>query len=231
MTTDAPSFALRIHRIHLSNSPPVFKHGFAISPRLSREFCFEFLPLRDQRRREYRAPKHPQPRVQHKKAHELVTTVTPGSPGIPRAMVLTPITRSPRCPGLLATVACASYRRLDPSVARSGPHALAVRGIAPSSLAPPASTASRPAFRDDREPPLCVGRDQIAIALIWPRRQAKFRNSENGTGAFVWDCGGPLRLKLRALSSAQARFAVRSRFLIRFYRRGYWPVSDASGLV
>ena len=200
MTTDAPSFALRIHRIHLSNSPPVFKHGFAISPRLSREFCFEFLPLRDQRAQGIPGAEAPAAsRASSKKAHELVTTVTPGSPGIPRAMVLTPITRSPRCPGLLATVACASDRKLDPSVARSRPHALAVRGIAPSSLAPPASTASRPAFRDDREPPLCVGRDQIAIALIWPRRQAKFRNSENGTGAFVWDCGGPLRLKLRAL--------------------------------
>jgi hypothetical protein len=34
-------------------------------------------------------PKHPQPRVRNKKAHELVTTVTPESPGIPRAMVLT----------------------------------------------------------------------------------------------------------------------------------------------
>jgi hypothetical protein len=31
----------------------------------------------------------PQPRVQMKKAHEQVTTVTPDSPGIPRAMVLT----------------------------------------------------------------------------------------------------------------------------------------------
>jgi hypothetical protein len=69
------------------------------------------------------------------------------------------IARSPRRPGFLATVACASYRRLDPSVAGSGPHAFAVRKIALSSLAPPASTASRPAFRDDREPPLCVGRD------------------------------------------------------------------------
>jgi len=31
----------------------------------------------------------PRPRVQNKKAHEPVTTVTPGSPGIPRAVVLT----------------------------------------------------------------------------------------------------------------------------------------------
>ena len=30
-------------------------------------------------------------------------------------------------PGLLATVACASYRRLDSSVGKSGPHAFAVR--------------------------------------------------------------------------------------------------------
>ena len=34
-------------------------------------------------------PMHPQPRVRVKKARELVTTVTPESPGIPRAMVLT----------------------------------------------------------------------------------------------------------------------------------------------
>ena len=69
------------------------------------------------------------------------------------------IARSPRRPGFLTAVARASYRRLDPSVAGSGPHAFAVRRIALSSLAPPASTASRPAFCDDREPPLCVGRD------------------------------------------------------------------------
>jgi hypothetical protein len=31
----------------------------------------------------------PQPRMQNKKAYELVTTVTPESPDIPRAMVLT----------------------------------------------------------------------------------------------------------------------------------------------
>ena len=32
---------------------------------------------------------HPQPRMQNKKAYELVTTVTPDTPGIPYAMVLT----------------------------------------------------------------------------------------------------------------------------------------------
>jgi hypothetical protein len=38
-------------------------------------------------------------------------------------------------------------------------HTTSPSATAPSSLAPPASTASRPAFRDDREPPLCLGRD------------------------------------------------------------------------
>jgi hypothetical protein len=45
----------------------------------------------------------PQPRVQMKKAHEQVTTVTPVSPGIPRAMVLT-VSFVLLCPGLFATV-------------------------------------------------------------------------------------------------------------------------------
>jgi len=39
-----------------------------------------------------------------------------------------------------------AFRKLDTSVGVSGPHAFAVRKSAPSSEAPPASTASRPAF-------------------------------------------------------------------------------------
>ena len=86
-----------------------------------------------------------------------------------------------RCPGLLATVACASYRRLDASVGASGPHDFAVR--APpfekatrqtwyrsaealakadqrrSSCAAAASTASRPNVRDDGQRPSGWGRD------------------------------------------------------------------------
>jgi hypothetical protein len=48
---------------------------------------------------------------------------------------------------------------LDASVGASGPHDFAVRKLAPSSLALPASIASQPYVRDDRETPLCVGRD------------------------------------------------------------------------
>src|ERR1700677_2474100 len=51
------------------------------------------------------------------------------------------------------------HRQLDASVGASGPHDFAVRKIALSSVAPPASIASRPYVRDDRETPLCVGRD------------------------------------------------------------------------
>jgi hypothetical protein len=48
---------------------------------------------------------------------------------------------------------------LTPTIEASGPHDFAVRKLARSSVAPPASIASRPYVRDDRETPLCVGRD------------------------------------------------------------------------
>ena len=64
------------------------RHDFAISPRLSREFCFEFLPLKIRGRREAGCPMHPQPRVQNKVKH---TSKSPQvhrkHPGLPCAMV------------------------------------------------------------------------------------------------------------------------------------------------
>src|SRR5258708_21421267 len=71
------------------------------------------------------------------KAHE-VTTVTPESPGIPRAMALRLISCPPRRSGFLATVASGlkahrarlgrlCLRRLDASVEASGQHDFAVR--------------------------------------------------------------------------------------------------------
>jgi hypothetical protein len=77
-------------RIQFSNSGVVRRHKFAISPRLAREFCFDVLPFRrSEGAGNAGRPLRPQPRVQCKKAHELVTTVTPEKPGIPYAMVLT----------------------------------------------------------------------------------------------------------------------------------------------
>jgi len=69
-------------------------------------------------------------RAKIKKQHELVTTVTPETPGIPHAMVLTLISRSiPPVTGLV----CHRRRRilppnLMPGVGASGPHDFAVRG-------------------------------------------------------------------------------------------------------
>jgi hypothetical protein len=68
-------------------------------------------------------------------------------------------------------------RQLDASVGASGPHDFAVRKHAPSSEAPPASTASRPASVTIASRP-SVGRDRIEIFLFLPGRQAKFGNSE-----------------------------------------------------
>jgi hypothetical protein len=94
-----------------------------------------------------------------KKHTSVVTTVTPESPGIPRAMVLTVsfvLLGDRAC--LPPSSAKVAFRHLDASVGASGPHDFAVRGQAPSSLAPPASTASRPAFVTIASRP-SVGRD------------------------------------------------------------------------
>src|ERR1700736_1401288 len=110
-----------------------------------------------------------------KKHTSIVTTVTPETPGIPRAMVLTvSFVISP-----VIGLSChrrqrSCLRQLDASVEASGPHDFAVRRHAPSSEAPPASTASRPAFVTIASRP-SVGRDQIGIILFLPWRQEKFR--------------------------------------------------------
>src|SRR5712664_3517601 len=61
------------------------------------------------------------------KSVHVATTVTPESPGIPRAMVLRFPSCSPRRSGSFATVTCGTYRKLDTSVEMSGPHDFTVR--------------------------------------------------------------------------------------------------------
>jgi hypothetical protein len=58
------------------------------------------------------------------------------------------------------------HRQLDVSVETSEPHDFAVRKVTLSSLAPLASIASQPYVRDDRETPLCVGRDASDVEVI-----------------------------------------------------------------
>jgi hypothetical protein len=64
-------------------------------------------------------------------------------------------------------------RQLDASVGASGPHDFAVRGISAFVRAPPASTVSRPTFRDDRERP-SLGRDRDSIKVILADAEAEY---------------------------------------------------------
>ena len=109
-----------------------------------------------------------------KKHTSIVTTVTPGSPGIPRAMVLTvsfvlfPVT------GLVCHRRLAFTAKLDASVGASEPHDFAVRISTvrqPCYQRPPHPV---PNVRDDRETPLCVGRDGGDIELIWVVGEAEY---------------------------------------------------------
>ena len=88
---------------------------------------------------------HPQPRVQSDRKHtSVVTTVTPETPGIPRAMVLTAYTALSPVTGLFC------HRRLRIASADLTPasgcqdHTTSPSASALSSAAPSASTASRP---------------------------------------------------------------------------------------
>src|SRR5438874_11543935 len=91
-----------------------------------------------------------------KKHTSIVTTVTPGSPGIPRAMVLTVSFALSPVTGLSCHCRQQKYfRQLDASVGASGPHDFAVREarafVFRATSRPPHPA---PNVRDDRETPL-----------------------------------------------------------------------------
>src|ERR1700686_2652377 len=96
-----------------------------------------------------------------------VSQVTPETPSIPRAMVLTVSCALSRRPGFLATVAPEKLasQELDASVGASGPHAFSVRL---SAVRYRRIRVHRipPRVRDDREPPLC-GTGRRGYRLIW----------------------------------------------------------------
>jgi hypothetical protein len=78
--------------------------------------------------------------------------------GIPCAMVFPAYTRSPRCPGLIATVASRSSRG---SIPASGDrdHTISPAARCRSSAAPQRPSHPAPNVRDDREAPLLRARD------------------------------------------------------------------------
>ena len=101
---------------------------------------------------------HPQPRVQSRKAHELVTTGPPKHSGFSCANGFNGFLRALSGDRLFLSpspVRCASIvTRLNASVEASKPHDFAVRSLAHSSRAPTTSTGSRIHVRDDRDTPL-----------------------------------------------------------------------------
>ena len=101
---------------------PLSKHSFAISRRASSEVLLLFpQTLQSEGAGNGRAP------MRRGKNARVVAVVTPETPGIPRAMVYTAASCSPRRSGSFATVTCGTYRKLDTSVEMSGRHDLAVR--------------------------------------------------------------------------------------------------------
>jgi hypothetical protein len=77
------------------------------------------------------------------------------------------------------------HRQLDASVGASGPHDFAVRKNALSSAAQLASIASQPYVRDDRETPLCVGRDGKRYEVIWVRWEVEISDFPKKIAALV----------------------------------------------
>jgi hypothetical protein len=105
-----------------------------------------------------------------KKHTSKVTTVTPVSPGIPRAMVLT----VSFVLSLVTGLSChhrqrdAKHRRqLDASVGASGPHDFAVRLTRVRLSAPKRPPHPTPNVRDDRETSLYRDGTAWDVLLIW----------------------------------------------------------------
>ena len=127
----------------LSGSPPqggesrptarsdfALRHAFAISPRIFARVLRSNLPPRDQRAQGIPGARCARSLVCKIRKHtSIVTTVTPDSPGIPRAMVYGLYRALPGDRAFLPPSPCEkTSARLDISVGISGPHDFAVRG-------------------------------------------------------------------------------------------------------
>ncbi len=124
------------------------RHTFAISPRVFRASSTENVPpSKSEGAGNAGRSLRPQPCVRNKKAHKHShhghTGNTRHSPRNGFNGFLRALLGDRAC--LPPSSAKVASRQLDASVGTSGPHDFAVRRSAPSSEAPPASTASRPA--------------------------------------------------------------------------------------
>src|SRR3954469_12126345 len=144
------------------------------------EVCKIYPPFPREGRGECRVPTHPQPRMQNKKAYELVTTGRPDDPAFPHAMVLTVSFVISPVIGLVChrRFACA---KLDASVEASGPHDFAVRVQHRSSAVPNSVHRIPSRVRDDRERP-SVGRDGAIRKVFCLVLEARYFCGQGWTG-------------------------------------------------
>jgi hypothetical protein len=152
------------------------------------ELCYHFPPSEDRRRRECRAPDAPAAARVVQKARALVTTFTPATPGIPRAMVLTAYFVLPGDRALLppSLSRILPPRKLSASVGAPGPHDFAA---ASSAFVSRAISVHRipPHVRDDRETPLRRRDDSIYSCFYLASKY----NSENRKSGNPADCAVP----------------------------------------
>jgi hypothetical protein len=129
-------------------------------------------------------PLHPQP-VCKGSEHTVITTVAPGSPGIPAHSGFNGFLRA--LPG--DRLSCHRRRcdakhhhQLDASVEASGPHDFVVRKI--NALVSSTARVHRipPRVRDDRDTPLRVGRDHNDRPVIWVGSKSNYFCGGDWTG-------------------------------------------------
>jgi hypothetical protein len=132
----------------ISNSTPCMRTATRSRRAIRASFCLAVLPFEDQRAQGMPGARRARSLAcKNKKAHEQVTTVTPETPGIPRAMVLTVSFALSRVTGLV----CHPRPRKLPSANLTPASGRQDHTTSPSALsalrrcALSASTASRPA--------------------------------------------------------------------------------------
>src|SRR4051812_4513809 len=140
-----------------------------------------FPPFPWEGRGECRVPTHPQPRMQSKKAYELVTTGKPDDPAFPHAMVLTVSFAISPVIGLVCHRRFASEQSLTPASRRQN------HTTSPSAF----STVRQrcldsvhripPRVRDDRERP-SWGRDGAIKQVFCLGEEARYFCAEGWTG-------------------------------------------------
>src|SRR4051795_7455675 len=174
-------------------------HTSAFSRREGVRGVREFSAFHWEGRGECREPTHPQPRMQSKKAYELVTTGKPDYPAFPHAMVLTVSFVISPVIGLSCHRRLASAAKLDASVEASGPHDFAVRVQHRSSAVPNSVHRIPSRVRDDRERP-SVGRDgAIGRCFASERKQDIF---SDWAGQVICETARPASLRAQRSNPA-----------------------------